>query len=244
MNRADQQHLDVDAAIVDASATALASTDISRTDSVLLDSAQTDPLLKYREQHKHRLNYMPWLYWSLKPKNKHWAQAWQQEFQDYLREMEDVEIGEDCFISPLAHIFAEPGRKITIGDGCFIAAESTLHGPIQMGNEVAINHHCTLDGGRQGIILGDQVRIAAYSHLYAFDHGMSMQQPIYQQAVRSRGIQIGRDVWLGAHVGIKDGVTIGDHAIVGMQSMVTKDVTAGDIVAGNPARFIAKRVDK
>lgn len=28
----------------------------------------TDSLLKYREQHKHRLNYMPWLYWSLKPK--------------------------------------------------------------------------------------------------------------------------------------------------------------------------------
>lgn len=29
---------------------------------------EQDPLLKYREQHKHRLNYMPWLYWSLKPK--------------------------------------------------------------------------------------------------------------------------------------------------------------------------------
>ncbi|MFW2711985.1 acyltransferase, partial [Acinetobacter baumannii] len=29
----------------------------------------TDSLLKYREQHKHRLNYMPWLYWTLKPKH-------------------------------------------------------------------------------------------------------------------------------------------------------------------------------
>ena len=34
-------------------------------------------LLKYREQHKHRLNYMPWLYWSLKPKNRGWADEWQ-----------------------------------------------------------------------------------------------------------------------------------------------------------------------
>ncbi len=33
-------------------------------------------------------------------------------------------------------------------------------------------------------------------------------QPIYQQAVRSQGIEIERDVWLGAHVGIKDGVHI------------------------------------
>lgn len=202
---------------------------------------EIDPLLKYREQHKHRLNYMPWLYWSLKPKNRAWAEAWQQEYQDYLREMETVEIGKKCFISPLAHIFAEPGRKIVIGDNTFIAADCTLHGPLDIGNEVAINHHCILDGGRVGIKLHDQVRIAAYTHLYAFDHGMDLAQPIYQQAVRSQGIEIGRDVWLGAHVGIKDGVKIGDHAIVGMNSMVTKDVEARAIVAGNPACFVRYR---
>lgn len=200
-----------------------------------------DPLLKYREQHKHRLNYMPWLYWTLKPKHKEWALAWQQEYQAYLMEMETVEIGQNCFISPLAHIFAEPGRKITIGDNTFIAADCTLHGPLEIGNEVAINHHCILDGGRAGIKLGDQVRIAAYSHLYAFDHGMEMAQPIYQQAVRSQGIEIGKDVWLGAHVGIKDGIKIADHAIIGMNSMVTKDVGHAEIVVGNPAKFVRYR---
>jgi NDP-sugar pyrophosphorylase family protein len=141
----------------------------------------TDPLLKYREQHKHRLNYMPWLYWSLKPKNRVWADVWQQEYQAYLMEMETVEIGQNCFISPLAHIFAEPGRKIVIGDNTFIAADCTLHGPLDIGSEVAINHHCILDGGRVGIKLHDQVRIAAYCHLYAFDHGMALSNPIYQQ---------------------------------------------------------------
>ena len=200
-----------------------------------------DKLLKYREQHKHRLNYMPWLYWSLKPKNRVWAEQWQKEYQAYLMDMETVEIGENCFISPLAHIFAEPGRKITIGDNTFIAADCTLHGPLDIGREVAINHHCILDGGRAGIKLGDQVRIAAYSHLYAFDHGMDMEQPIYQQAVRSQGIEIGNDVWLGAHVGIKDGVHIEDHAIVAMNSMVTKNVGSAEIVAGNPAKFIRFR---
>ena len=202
---------------------------------------EQDPLLKYREQHKHRLNYMPWLYWSLKPKHRAWAEQWQNEYQEYLREMETVEIGQNCFISPLAHIFAERGRTIRIGDNCFIAADCTLHGPLDIGNEVAINHHCILDGGRAGIKLHDQVRIAAYSHLYAFDHGMQLEQPIYQQAVRSQGIEIGRDVWLGAHVGVKDGVKIGDQAIVGMQSMVTKNVGEKEIVAGNPARFIRYR---
>ena len=200
-----------------------------------------DPLLKYREQHKHRLNYMPWLYYSLKPKHRAWAEAWQHEYQDYLRQMETVQIGKNCFISPLAHIFAERGRDIVIGDNTFIAADCTLHGPLEIGNEVAINHHCILDGGRVGIKLHDQVRIAAYCHLYAFDHGMGLDQPIYKQAVRSQGIEIGRDVWLGAHVGIKDGVKIAAQAIVGMDSMVTKDVGERMIVAGNPAKLIRYR---
>lgn len=201
----------------------------------------TDPLLKYREQHKHRLNYMPWLYWRLKDKHRVWAQAWQEEYQEYLKEMETVEIGKNCFISPLAHIFAERGRKISIGDNTFIAADVTLHGPLTIGNEVAINHHCILDGGKAGIVLKDQARLAAYTHLYAFDHGMDLDNPIYKQPVRSKGIEIGKDVWLGAHVGVKDGVSIGDHAIVGMNSIVTKDVEAAQIVAGNPAKFIRMR---
>lgn len=200
-----------------------------------------DPLLKYREQHKQRLNYMPWLYWRLKPKHREWAEQWQREYQAYLMDMETVEIGENCFISPQAHIFAELGRKITIGDNTFIAADCTLHGPLTIGNEVAINHHCILDGGRAGITLGDQARLAAYCHLYAFDHGMDLAEPIYQQAVRSQGIQVGRDVWLGAHVGIKDGVNIADQAIVGMNSMVTKSVAERQIVAGNPAKLIRYR---
>lgn len=200
-----------------------------------------DPLLKYREQHKHRLNYMPWLYWSLKPKHREWAEAWQREYQNYLMEMETVEIGNNCFISPLAHIFAERGRKITIGDNTFIAADCTLHGPLTIGSEVAINHHSILEGGRAGIILHDQVRIAAYCHLYAFDHGIQPDQPVYQQAVSSKGIEIGQDVWLGAHVGVKDGVHIGAHAVVGMNSMVTKNIEPYQVVAGNPARWIRNR---
>ncbi len=203
-----------------------------------------EPLLKYREQHKHRLNYMPWLYWRLKEKNWRWAKIWQDEFQAYLQDMEDIEIGKNCFISPLAHIFAERGRKIRIGDNSFVAADAVLHGPLDIGHEVAINHHCTLDGGRAGIHIGHQTRIAAYTHIYAFNHGMKQQQAIYQQAVHSQGIVIGRDVWIGADVGIVDGVHIGDKAIIAMNSMVTKAVADYAIVAGNPAQVIGDRREK
>lgn len=203
-----------------------------------------DTLIKYREQHKKRLSYMPWLYWRLKPKNREWAQAWQQEYQEYLQEMESIQIGKDCFISPDAHLFAEPNRDIIVGDGSFVAADCVLHGPITLGKKIAINHHCTLDGGRKGIQIADNARLAAYCHLYAFNHGMKPDIAIHEQAVTSQGIYLGEDVWLGANVGVVDGVQIGDFAVVGMDSTVTKPVEPYAIVAGNPARKIADRRNK
>lgn len=196
---------------------------------------------KYRRQHKLRLSYMPWLYARLKPEHRAWAEAWQDEIQAHLQAMETISIGHNCFIAPEARLFAERGRPIVIGDGSYIAADAVLHGPITLGQEVSINHHATLDGGRKGIAIGDHSRIAAYCSLYAFNHGLAADQTISEQPVTSLGITLGRDVWLGAHVGIVDGVTLQDGAVAGMNAVVTKDVDAYTLVAGNPARVIGQR---
>ena len=196
---------------------------------------------RYRGQHMLRLAYMPWLYDRLKPKQRQWAQAWQTEIQASLAALETVEIGHDVFIAPQARIFAEPGRTIHIGDGVRIAADCVLHGPVTLGSHVSINHHVTMDGGRAGITIGANSRIAAYATLYAFNHGMQLPQLIREQPVTSKGIVLGEDVWIGAQAGVVDGVTIGDRAVVGMNAQVTRDVAANAIVAGNPARPVGKR---
>jgi len=54
---------------------------------------------------------------------------------------------------------------------------------------------------------------------------------------------IGNDVWIGAGSFIRSGVTIGDGAVVGAHSVVTKDVPPYAIVAGNPARLLRYRFD-
>ena len=198
----------------------------------------------YQQQHKKRLSWMPWLYYSLKAKHLVWAKPWQQEIQDRLKQLETVHIGEDCFIAPEAELFAEPGRDIHIGRQCMIAAGCFLHGPIRLGDEVAINHGCSFDGGRVGITIGHQTRIANNVTIYAFNHGMAPNAAVYQQAVSSKGIVIGQDVWIGAQAGIVDGVTIGSHAVIGMGALVSKDVPEYAIVAGNPARIIGDRRDK
>lgn len=195
----------------------------------------------YRQQHKLRLSYMPWLYARLKPEQRAWAQAWQDEWQAYLCAVETIQLGSNCFIAPEAKLFAEPGRPIILGDNSYIAADCVIHGPIYIGTGVSINHHVTLDGGKNGIHIGDNTRIAAYASAYAFNHGMAPERLIQDQPVSSQGIRLGCDVWVGAQVGIVDGVSIGDGAIIGMGSVVTKSVAAYTKVAGNPARVIGQR---
>jgi acetyltransferase-like isoleucine patch superfamily enzyme len=202
------------------------------------------PAPDYRSQHKKRLSWMPWLYFSLKDKHLAWARPWQEAIQAELKQLETVHIGAHSFIAPEAELFAEPGRDIHLGQRCMIAAQSFLHGPIRLGDEVAINHGCSLDGGRAGIVIGSRSRIANNVTLYAFNHGMAPNAPIYRQAVSSKGIVIGEDVWIGAQAGIVDGVSIGNHAVVGMGAIVTKNVPDYAIVAGNPARVIGDRRDK
>lgn len=203
-----------------------------------------DTLLKFREQHKLRLSWMPWLYFTLKGRHRAWAEEWQAEVQARLQELETVVIGAGGFIAPEAAIFGEPGRGILIGDRCAIAAHAFLHGPITLGNEVSINARASLDGGGKGIRIGDGTRIATGATLYAFDHGIAPDHAIREQAVASQGIEIGSDVWIGASAGITDGVRIGDHAVVAMGAVVTREVAPWAIVAGVPAQVIGDRRER
>lgn len=55
---------------------------------------------------------------------------------------------------------------------------------------------------------------------------------------------IGNDVWIGSEAVIMPGITVGDGAVIGTRSLVTKDVEPYTIVGGNPARTIRKRFDE
>ena len=156
--------------------------------------------------------------------------------------METVIIHGECFIATDAKLFAEPGRPIEIHEGSFIGSDAVLHGPIVIGKHTGINHHCHFDGGKKGIHIGEHCRIAAYCSLIAFNHRFDRNMRIDEQNVSSEGITLGNDVWLGTHVGITDGVTIDHGAVVGMRSVVTKNVDSMTVVAGNPAKYIKSRI--
>jgi acetyltransferase-like isoleucine patch superfamily enzyme len=198
---------------------------------------------EFREAHCKRLSWMPWLYFSLKEKHLTWARPWQLEIHTKLMREETVHLHETCFISPEAALFAQIGRSISIGQRSSVAAQSFLHGPIAIGCDVSINARVTLDGGSAGISIGDGTRVASGVAMYAFNHGLAPDRSIREQKVTSEGISIGRDVWIGANAGVIDGVTIGDHAVIGMGAVVTRDVAPFTVVAGVPARVIGDRRD-
>jgi acetyltransferase-like isoleucine patch superfamily enzyme len=184
---------------------------------------------------------MPWLYFAEPKPHLMWTRSWQAKVQARLMQLEAVRIAPNCFIAPEAQLIAEPQRPIVLGTGTSVAAHVYLHGPLELGEHVSLNPYVWIEGGRAGVFIGHGSRVAAHVRMIAFDHGMSPQVPIREQPVRSRGIHIGDDVWIGAGAGITDGVRIGSHAVVGMGSIVTQDVPEWAVVAGVPARMIGDR---
>jgi acetyltransferase-like isoleucine patch superfamily enzyme len=199
----------------------------------------TTSTIDYEPQKRHRMSWMHWLHDI--PKHAAWARAWQRHVQATLSALETVRFGEECFVAENVHIFAEPGRDVAVGDGTHIGADVFVHGPVTFGKNVALNARCHIDGGRAGVVIGDDTRIGPECRLFAFNHSFAPDALVREQPTTSEGIVVGRDVWLGASVCVTDGVRIGDHAVVGMGAVVTKDVPEWAVAAGNPARVVGDR---
>ena len=184
---------------------------------------------------QHPFDYSPWGFWRR-------ADAGQRERQLDLQQRACAarpgwSLGEHCFISELAAVQAE---TLVLGDRCYVAANAYLTDALRAGRDCTINAFSVVRGK---VGLGDGVRIGAHTSILAFNHTMSDPDvEVFRQPTTSRGISVGDDVWIGSHVVIVDGVTVGDKAMVAAGAVVTKDVPAGAVVGGNPARLLRWRV--
>ena len=147
------------------------------------------------------------------------------------------QLGEQCFISELASI---DNDSLRLGDRTYVAAGAYLTGDLRAGADCSINPYTVIRGR---VAMGDGVRIGAHTSILGFNHSMESGTPVFRQPLTSKGIEIGDDVWIGSHVVILDGVRVGSHAVLAASAVVTKDVPAGAVVGGNPARFIRWRVE-
>jgi len=108
---------------------------------------------------------------------------------------------------------------------------------IRIGRDVFLNFNCVvLDV--VAVTVGARTLIGPAVQIYTADH--PRDPTVRQTGVEfGRPIQIGQDVWIGGGAIILPGVTIGDNAVIGAGSVVTRDVPEGSIARGNPARITA-----
>lgn len=103
---------------------------------------------------------------------------------------------------------------------------------VRIGRNVIVMPGCLMMSAG-GITIEDGAMIAANVQLISNNHDL-----YERQVITCRPVRIGTNAWIGAGATILPGVTIGDNAVVGAASVVTRDVAPDTIVAGNPARVI------
>jgi maltose O-acetyltransferase len=150
-------------------------------------------------------------------------------YQEYNQLAHDVPLATRTAL--LAELFGQPtDADITAPFYCDYGYN------IKLGNKVYFNFNCiVLDVAP--VTIGDQTLFGPNVQLYTALHPMDA-------ATRSTGLEsskpisIGKQVWLGGGTIVCPGVTIGDGAVIGAGSVVTRDIPAYVFAAGNPCRVI------
>lgn len=105
---------------------------------------------------------------------------------------------------------------------------------IHVGKDVFINSGCCFQD-QGGITLGDGCLIGHQVVIATLNHDLD---PARRGGMYPAPVRLGKNVWVGAHATILPGVTVGDGAVIAAGAVVTKDVPAGVVAGGVPARVL------
>jgi len=138
-----------------------------------------------------------------------------------------------------------------LGKGCRISGQTTFSGrwssqqtpALIIGDNVGISWQTTIAVGSK-VVLGDNVRMGGRCFLAGYP-GHPLDRVARAKGEPDLDSQVGqitleRDVWLGSGVTVMQGVTIGEGSIVATGSIVTKDLPAGVLAGGVPAKIIRR----
>jgi acetyltransferase-like isoleucine patch superfamily enzyme len=140
------------------------------------------------------------------------------------------EIGKDATV----HL----GRWSWIGHGTKIRSHE---GEVRIGAKTVLGQECTISSF-QHVAIGRECIVADRVMLIDFDHGVvEPDRPIRAQGIYKRDVNVGHNVWIGYGACVLRGVTVGDNAIIGTSSVITKDVPDDAVVGGVPARILRMR---
>lgn len=145
------------------------------------------------------------------------------------------------------------GKRVTIGGGIYIINTNIGDWTYLMGSDLGgiqsyigsadIGRFCSIGQNLQILDGGHDYRLISTFPFFSYPNS-----PLYKVGKNVdktlEKTKIGNDVWIGVNVTIIGGVHIGDGAVIGAGSVVTKDVEPYSIFAGNPAKYIKHRFNE
>ncbi len=135
-----------------------------------------------------------------------------------------------------------PSDAKRVGKGCFYLDQIVwLNGEFaELGDDVGFNYGVYVNA-YGGLKIGDKSLVGPCSTIHTANHETDPNKPLQEQGWIKQPVTIGKWVWIGMSVAILPGVTIGDGAIVGAGSVVTKDIPPWTVAVGNPCKVIKQR---
>lgn len=131
----------------------------------------------------------------------------------------------------------EAGCSLDNGVILLSSGEKSSSPKIYIGANTYINRNTFIDACLC-LQIGRQCAIGPGCYITDHDHGLDNNLPPLEQPLFAKPTKICDRVWLGANVVVLKGVTIGEGAVVGAGSVVTKDIPAGAVAVGVPAKVI------
>ena len=155
-----------------------------------------------------------------------------------------INIGRDCLIG-CEFIFDSPEGRVTVGDRTYIGGGTKLisKASITIGNDVTIAWQCCFYDHDSHSLNWESRAEDIKQQMHDLKKTGNILTNKNWSTVNAKPIVVCDKAWIGFDVLILKGVTIGEGAIVGAKSVVTKDVEPWTVVAGNPAQIV-KHLDK
>lgn len=153
-----------------------------------------------------------------------------------------------CYVGPGVSLGLDTASRV---HGVLeIAAKCELNQGVELnafGGSIRIAHRVWLGPyvviyGHGGVEIGESTLVSMHCTILSSNHALPPMGTLIRDVPDElRPTKIGRDVWIGANAVILGGVTIGEGVVVAAGAVVTKDVEAGAVVAGVPARLVRRR---
>jgi acetyltransferase-like isoleucine patch superfamily enzyme len=165
-------------------------------------------------------------------------------FYDIIGDDNEIVIGPGAMLNRVRFYIRGSNHKVFIGSNCQFRNGGTIwfedsDCQLSIGDRTWIEEaHIALTEPGSSIEIGKDCLFAFDVDIRCGDSHSIIDLSTGKRINRAKDIRIGDHVWLGAHVEVLKGVTIGPNSVVGIRSVVTKDVPPNSIVAGMPAEVI------